>query len=185
MSSWKFLTFSDSSSGLVSWPICVDSSLEDATLKWLLDSHGIVMDSKETSELRIDLPGIIALTRPWEQIMFDGLNLCIPSEDVLPMSANVRKHPHVADCMFIDGYAKSLFITNEQAKMFEESVRFIIPGAEARAAEFYARGIVPSQALREANAKANKIDLSEVPDCGAHERDRFIPKENPKNGKNN
>lgn len=128
------------------------------------------------TEWAIDMPGIMARDRPVETLRWAGLNLEIPSEDVLPfrdLLNSLRTRQFVSPTkrcvryLKLHGFHRCIVMTPAQAVALVKVLSERTPEAERRAAEFYKNRKTAAEILHEAQPHAAGIDL------GGHKNDRF------------
>lgn len=172
MLGWKWLMFDGAISHAVSEElydvIVVDLERRGCELKEETPSKGVFFDR----------PGMIATERPVENLFVDGLELNIPSEDVLYFTAKLEALELRDGCYYKlhDGWRCALVLTQGQRDELLAKLKELVPGAEARAAEFWATRKLPSEVLREIAAKQSGRPIEEIPNLGGNKNDRFKPK---------
>lgn len=133
-------------------------------------------------KFQIDMPGLSAVDRPIEKFTLDGVTVEIPSEDIGALAEQlnalkVRKFDDGRSYFKMHGRYRAWVLTPVQHHELLTKLCMILPNAETRAKAFYVRRKPLSEVLREANAKANDVPVSEIPDCGGHKNDRFHKKD--------
>lgn len=176
MEKWKWVIFDGAIPHMCS-PSLVDVIVADLERRGCPVSEVQDGDGKFT----IDMPGMVAVKRPWEDFEFDGLELSIPCEDVdtfvVYIGEDLKERGGEGGRYYkIHGWHRCLVVTPEQRGRLLAVLRDRLPTADRRAREFYATMKPMSQVLREANAAANNVPVEQIPDCGGHKNDRFHPK---------
>ncbi len=128
----------------------------------------------------MDEPGMICTTRPIEEIDFEGLALHVPSEDIAAFVLRLDELQSrvVGEVTFykLHDWNNILCLSEREYDLLKVKLKALLPAAETRAAEFYAINKLPSEVLREANAKVAGVPVEEMPNYGANKCDRFKPK---------
>jgi len=171
---WKFVTFEGALPHLIGASlvkaIVADLEARDCKLKKIADC----------SDWSIDMPGMCRIDRPWEKFTFLGLDpVAIPSEDVLAFVEqleNLKERTSNGRRYYkLHAFRRCWVLRPSQHAKLLKMLRARGLKAEQTAAAFYADKKPASEVLREANAKAQGLPVEQIPDCGGHKNDRFVP----------
>lgn len=154
------------------------STMTKAVVISNLEGRGCQLTGVEPlTELHIDMPGMICTDRPMELVGVAGLDLHIPSEDIgaFVLAVEQLEPREVGGQAFfkLHCWMRALCLSVGERLEFLAGLRSCLPKAEQRASEFYATRKVPSEVLREANARVTGVPVEKVPNLGANRLDRF------------
>jgi len=101
---------------------------------------GETMEVKETDKGGADLPGIVAVNRPWEDIAIGGFKLGFPSQDFEHFmgeleSSPVRRFASGREYHKIHGWLHCVVLTPEQRGTVLKTMGEMLPVARERAEE--------------------------------------------------
>jgi hypothetical protein len=161
--------------------------LDDLSEREEQKGHGdLEFEAKDTTTCGIDMPGMVAMNRPWMTFQIDGLSIDIPCEDVLEFIEQLKAAPmrtwtkgtteYVGSSYYkLHGFHKCIVLTPDLRAELLTQLESNLEEAEAQSKAFWADRKLPSQVLQEANAKAHglEIDAYKNVDFGGHKHDRF------------
>lgn len=127
-------------------------------------------------ELSMDLPGIVYMDRPWEEVEFQGLKLCIPSEDLATLTRHWSKRAADDYCgipfyRFIANDWRCLVLLPHQRGALLALLEARCDAAETRAEQFYKTRDTPQTAFRKINEAHGVPKNAEI--YGDDPRERF------------
>ena len=164
---WRWITFWNEDGFLA--PVALAPAIVEAIT--YLGGH-FRADEPASNPSNFDLPGMCTVDRPCKLVVFAGLALRIPSEDIYPIILRLDEHVAIesgpcAGTIRLGGFLRSILMEPEQRDEFLAVLRAGADEAEARAAAFYADKPTPQELLRAAQPQA-------TPDCfGLDKHGRF------------
>lgn len=178
MSTWTWLNFESETTRTIGHAVHVSTRkavIADLVARGCGSPVEIPIDE---DGVHIDMPGMIAMTRPIEVFEMGGLRINIPSEDVAAFlidvdKLKVRHGADGSDYYKLHGFMRALVLSPSQRTMFRALLVGRVPTAERRASEFYAVNMLPSEVLRQAAAASSGRPVDEIPNLGANRQDRF------------
>lgn len=144
----------------------------------------IEYEEQDTTNVAIDMPGMIAVDRPWMDFELDGLTVEMPCEDVLAFWSELknlrsREFTHgtgmgVGMTYYkLHGLYKCIVLTPDLRFQLLEALADKTAQAEMEATAFWAGRKLPAQVLREAAALTSGKEIDQIGDMGGHKQDRF------------
>lgn len=129
-------------------PHVASDELQQEVLDDLLARGATLREQKVIAEWGVDLPGVVRISRPFEEFDFEGSKVAIPSEDVGSFLIRLRNLPlrrfsNGKEFVKLHGFMVAVVFTPTQRDAFRDELEKIVVGADKRVRDFDEQTLPP------------------------------------------